>query len=119
MVQTIAALYPRILVGDECASNPVTVVARHGGYDLVVGTEIAGWAVSLESSYLGSEQAGYLGSHLLLSRAEHRFLAPTRIEPLTQAWWPTALLDHYAVLQDQLGHGARVQLADRELIGLH
>jgi hypothetical protein len=48
---------PRILVGDECASGPVTVVARYGGSDLVVGTEIAGWAVSLQS--VGSEQAGY------------------------------------------------------------
>ena len=83
----------------------------------MISTSTSWDGYALESLYLGSDDVGYRGTHLVLGRAGHRFLASTDFAgPGPTLWRERALLDHYAVLQrdlsDQLDEAVMIRIAD-------
>ena len=120
---TIATLHPYLEAGDTVASNPLTVVSHIGGYDLHLMTSTTWDGFALESTYLASPQAGGRGTHLVLARAGHHYAPATQLTGThTPAWWQSALLDHYAVLQDELAQltaeVVRLVIDDQNLLEL-
>ena len=115
----IASFHPRLTAGSQLAPNPLTVIARNGGYDLTITTSASWHGFSVMSCYLGSALVGYHGTHLILGCAGHRFADGTQLEHTGPTTWPRrALLDHDAVLQEQLaaatGDTVRVDLTDAQ-----